>query len=143
MDSIVSVSRTTTSSTELLAGTERRERFLHMVVRHLSHPAALATEEPVCDGSLLFSCPCFKGVLLVQLLEFFTKRCRCEVFAGHRHQPARRDGAVEDVTQQLLVVLILDINGEQAQIRTVLVVDGAGGHVGADRRSYGRTRLQD
>jgi hypothetical protein len=81
----------------------------------------------------------------VQLLEFFTKRCRCRChfLASHRHHSARRDGAVEDVTPQLLVVLVLDVNDEQAQIRTVLVVDGAGGNVGADRRLYGRTRLQD
>ena len=114
-----------------------------MVVRHLSHLTALTTDEPVCDVSLLHGSPCFKKVLLVQLLEFFTKRCRCQFFAGHCHQPARRDGAVEDVTPQLLVVLVLDFDDNQAQLRTVLVVDGAGGPVGVYHRLYGRTRLHD
>ncbi len=39
--------------------------------------------------------------------------------------------------------LFFNVNDEQAQLRAVLVVDGACGPVGVYHKLYGRTRLQD
>jgi hypothetical protein len=106
MNSVVSVSRLPPVQPHF----SHVQNVVHRVVRHLSHLTALTTDEPVCDGSLLHGFTCFKEVLLVQLLEFFTKRCRCQFFAGDCHQPARMPSRMLPRSFWLFLFLMLIIS---------------------------------